>query len=232
MKNLQNALTLKQLYQLKQIGYKYNDLYQCRVTNNSKPKIVQNIVNDIIEDIQPIENNIENILNCSLCQLSNTRSRVVAGGGDYNADVMFISDTPTYLQANSDNLFVGRSSEMLINMVQKVLLVPISKIYFTHIVKCRPPNGDLATTTQAHSCLPYLHKEIELVKPKVVVTIGTEAYKYLTGDNKKIVDVRGTQIKKDGYTIIPIFHIKYLLRNPSAKKYTFEDMKLVKSLIS
>jgi len=227
MKNLQNALTLKQLYQLKQIGYKYTNLCSIKVQKSIRPKRISTP----ITDINRVEYLIDDALNCSLCQLSKTRSRVVFGGGNTDADIMFISDAPTYLQENSNQLFIGRSSDMLINMIESVLFIPKSQIYFTHIIKCRPPDAQAITTIQAHSCLPYLHKEIELVKPKIIVTIGTEAYRYLTGDSAKIEDVRGTIIKKDGYIIIPIFHIKYLLRNPSAKKYTFKDMKLVKSLI-
>jgi DNA polymerase len=228
MKNLQNALTLKQLYQLKQIGYRYTNLYPTKVQNSIKQKQIStpNMETKIVEYLQ------DDATNCSLCQLSKTRSRVVFGGGNPNADIMFVSDMPTYLQDNSNQLFIGRSSEMLINIIESVLLIPKSEVYFTHIVKCKPPNAQQITPTQIHTCLPYLHKEIELVKPKIIVTIGGEAYKYLTGDSRKISDVRGTIIKKDGYTIVPIFHIKYLLRNPSAKRYVFEDIKLVKSLMS
>jgi len=227
MRNLQNALTLKQLYQLKQIGYRYTNLYLSEIQNNIKKKHLFSKK----KDIQTVEYSRANILNCSLCQLSKSRLNVIDGGGNSDADIMFILDSPTYLQESSNRLFIGNSSQMLINMIENVLLIPKSQIYFTHIVKCRPPNAQPITPTQAHSCLPYLHKEIELVKPKIIVTIGGEAYKYLTGDNRSIADVRGTQIKKNGYTIIPTFHIKYLLRNPSAKRYVFEDMKLVRSLI-
>ena len=221
MTNLHNALLLKQLYQLKQLGYRYTDL---SIPAKKKREV----------DIESINNlNIlrEDRENCSLCELSKTRLRVVSGEGNGDADVMFISTTPNSLQEDNNSLFIGKSGELLANMIERVLLIPKSDIYLTNLVKCRPSNNTPITPTEAHSCLPYLQREIELVKPKIIVTLGIEAYNYLTGENRDIDEVRGKSIRKKSYIILPTFNINYLLRNPSAKRYAFEDMKLIKYLM-
>ena len=220
MKNLQNALTLKQLYQLKQIGYRYTNL------SPYQPKVISKN----IEDINEIDILKDEALKCSLCDLSKSRQRVIFGDGYKNADIMFISNTPNSLQESSNELFIGRGGEMLANIIERVLLIPKSQIYLTHIVKCRPPNNTPITPTEAHSCLSYIRKEIELVKPKIIITLGEEAYNYLMGKESKMEEIRGVPKKMDNYIVVPTLHINSLLRDKSAKRYVFEDMKLVRRL--
>ena len=116
-------------------------------------------------------------------------------------------------------------------MIENVLNISRSDVYITNIVKCRPPNNQIPTPTQAHTCQPYLLKQIELVKPKLIVTLGATAYHYLTSDETEISKIRGTLHTQDGYSIIPTYHPSYLLRNPSAKKEVFEDLLKVKNFI-
>jgi len=86
-------------------------------------------------------------------------------------------------------------------------------------------------TTEAHTCQPYLLKQIELINPKIIVALGATAYHYLSGDETNISKVRGTLHEQNGYTLIPTYHPSYLLRNPSAKKDVFEDLKMIKELM-
>ena len=106
-----------------------------------------------------------------------------------------------------------------------------SNVYITNIVKCHPSNNATPTPTQAHTCQPYLMKQIELIRPKLIVTLGETAYHYLTGDDTEISKVRGTIHKQNDYTVIPTYHPSYLLRNPSAKKEVFDDLLKVKELM-
>ena len=220
MKNLHNALLLKQLYQLKQLGYRYTDIAPSQYEASE------------IELPSSMETLKKQALNCHLCELSKSRTHVVFGEGNESAEILFVGEGPGATEDSTGHPFVGRAGEVLTNMIEKVLLIPRSEVYIANIVKCRPPNNRVPTPTEAHSCLPYLKKQIEIIRPKLVVTLGATAYHYLTGDESRITQIRGTVKKQNGYKVIPTFHPSYLLRNPSAKKEAFADMKLIKSLMS
>lgn len=210
---------LKQLYQLKQMGYRYTDASpsQYKASNLELPLSLEELK--------------KQAMNCHLCELSKSRTHVVFGEGSEDAKVMFVGEGPGATEDDTGKPFVGRAGEVLTKMIENVLLIPRSDVYISNIVKCRPPNNRVPTATEAHTCLPYLLKQIDSIKPKLIVTLGATAYHYLTGDESKITQIRGTIQKRDEYTIIPTFHPSYLLRNPSAKKEAFADMKLIKSLM-
>lgn len=219
MKNLRNALLLKQLYQLKQLGYNYTN-----ITVYKDDELDLTLPNTL-ESLQ------KQAYNCHLCELSKSRQKVVFGEGNPQADLLFIGEAPGATEDSSGKPFVGRSGELLTKMIENVLKISRSDVYITNIVKCRPPNNQVPTPTQAHTCQPYLLKQIELIKPKLIVTLGVTAYHYLTGDETGIAKIRGTLHKQNGYTLIPTYHPSYLLRNPSAKKEVFEDLLKIKDLM-
>jgi len=219
MKNLKNALLLKQLYQLKQLGYKYTSVtpYREETQSFALPNTLESLKKQAME--------------CHLCELSKSRHKVVFGEGNPNADVLFVGESPGAMEDASGKPFVGRSGELLTKMIENVLLISRNDVYITNIVKCRPSNNDIPTPSQAHTCQPYLMKQIELIRPKLIVTLGATAYHYLTGDDTDISKIRGTIHKQNGYIIIPTYHPSYLLRNPSAKKDVFDDLLKVKNLL-
>ncbi len=220
MKNLKNALLLKQLYQLKQLGYRYTSasIFKEDETDLALPNSLEKLK--------------EQALKCHLCELSKSRTNVVFGEGNPNAAVMFVGEGPGATEDSMGRPFVGRSGELLTKMIENVLLIPRSEVYIANIVKCRPPNNRVPTPTEAHTCQPFLNRQIELVKPKIIITLGGTAYHYLTGDETGITKVRGTLHQQHGYTLIPTYHPSFLLRNPSAKKEVFEDLKKVKALMA
>jgi DNA polymerase len=116
-------------------------------------------------------------------------------------------------------------------MIENALLIPRSSTYIANIVKCRPPGNRVPSEEEAYTCRPYLLRQIELVSPRIVVTLGATAYRYLTGDKSPVSRVRGNVIDTQKYKIVPTFHPSYLLRNPSAKKEAYRDMLLIKSLM-
>ncbi len=219
MKNLKNALLLKQLYQLKQLGYRYTSasIFKEDETDLTLPNSLEKLK--------------EQALKCHLCELSKSRTNVVFGEGNPNAAIMFVGEGPGATEDSMGRPFVGRSGELLTKMIENVLLIPRSEVYIANIVKCRPPNNRVPTPTEAHTCQPFLNRQIELVKPKIIITLGGTAYHYLTGDETGITKVRGTVHQQHGYTLIPTYHPSFLLRNPSAKKEVFEDLKKVKALM-
>ena len=219
MKNLKNALLLKQLYKLKQLGYSYTSVVPFK---EDEPNLT---LPNTLDKLQ------KQALECHLCELSKSRTNVVFGEGNTNADIMFVGEAPGSNEDASGKPFVGRSGELLTKMIENVLLMKRDDVYITNIVKCRPRDNAEPTPTQAHTCQPYLIKQIELIKPKLIIALGATAYHYLSGDETNISKVRGTIHQQNGYTLIPTYHPSYLLRNPSAKKEVFEDLKLIKELI-
>jgi len=219
MKNLKNALLLKQLYLLKQLGYKYTDLtpFKEDEPDLSLPNTLDKLKKQAME--------------CHLCQLSKSRTHVVFGEGDINAELMFVGEAPGAAEDSSGKPFIGRSGELLTKMIENVLPLSRSEVYITNIVKCRPRNNVEPTPAEAHTCQPYLLKQVELIKPRIIVALGATAYHYLSGDDTNISKVRGTVLQKKGYILVPTFHPSYLLRNPSAKKEVFEDLKMIKALL-
>lgn len=219
MKNLKNALLLKQLYQLRQLGYKYTS---ATVYKEDEPDLS---LPDTLEKLKV------QAQQCHLCELSKSRNSVVFGEGNPQADIMFIGEAPGATEDSTGKPFTGRSGELLTKMIENVLLIKRKEVYITNIVKCRPPDNRVPTPTEAHTCYSFLLKQIELVKPKLIVTLGGTAYHYMTGDETGISKIRGVLHQQNGYTLIPTYHPSFLLRNPSAKKEVFEDLKKVKALI-
>jgi len=219
MKNLHNALLLKQLYQLKQLGYRYTDItpYQEEKIDLALP--------DTLESLE------KQAQNCHLCDLSKSRQKVVFGEGNPHADILIIGEGPGATEDSAGKPFVGRSGELLSKMLENVLGLSRADVYISNIVKCRPPNNRVPTPTEAHTCQPYLLKQIELIQPKLILTLGATAYHYLTGDDTGITKVRGTVHTYGNATLIPTYHPSYLLRNPSAKKEVFEDLLKIKELM-
>jgi len=219
MKNLKNALLLRQLYQKKQLGYKYTSV---SVYKESEPDL-------------SLPNSIENLkkqaLACHLCMLSKVREKVVFGQGSLNAKVMFVGDEPSASDDSTGRVFTGRSGEILTKMIENVLEIKREDVYISNVLKCKSSNPQEISPTYAHTCYPYLLKEIELVNPTIIITLGRLAYQYLSNDDSPLDKVRGTVLTQEKYTLIPTYHPNYLLRNPSAKKSVFEDLLKVKGLI-
>ena len=220
MKNLYNALLLKQLYQLKNLGYKYT---------NEKPYSKEE------REILELENSLEALKQqaqkCTLCSLSKSRHHVVFGEGTQKVDLMFIGDVPLEIEDNAGAIFLGRGGKMLTAMIEKVLNLSREEVYLTNLLKCHPPLSQKVDESKFHTCKAYLFKEIELVQPKVIVTLGEKAYHYLTNDTTALKEVRGRVISKEDYTLFPIYHPNFLLKDPSFKQEVFLDLQNVKKLL-
>jgi len=219
MKNLHNALQLKQLHLLKQMGYRYTDI---------QPSDLEPDPAQLPDDLNSLRKMVEQ---CHLCDLSKSRHKVVFGEGDPHARLMFIGEGPGATEDSTGRPFVGRAGELLTRMIENVLHLRREQVYIANVVKCRPPGNRVPTPTEAFTCRPYLLKQIELIRPKIIMTLGATAYRYLTNDETPISRVRGHIIRTPDYLLVPTFHPSYLLRNPSAKKEAWEDLLKVKELL-
>ncbi len=217
---MQKLKLLKKLYLYRYLGYEYFE----EQFSQSESEI-DHLPNSI-KELQSI------VSGCNLCSLSKTRKNVVFGEGNIESKIIFIGEGPGMNEDNTGRPFVGKAGELLTKIIQNVLEIKREEVYIANIVKCRPPNNRVPMKEEADMCIAYLFKQIELIKPKILVTLGTTAYKYLTNDmNASITRVRGEVQQFDGMTLIPTFHPSYLLRNPSAKKDVFNDFLKIKKMM-
>ncbi len=210
---------LKNLYLLKWIGYKYID----HIELNSFGQKMD--LPNSLEELKKI------VLNCHLCDLSKTRKNVVFGEGDVDTKIMFIGEAPGATEDEMGRPFVGRAGQLLTKMIENVLEIKRDKVYIANIVKCRPPNNRVPTDDEANSCIPYLLKQIEIINPKIIVSLGATSYRYLTNDKTPISKIRGEIVKYKDRILIPTYHPSFLLRNPSKKREAYMDMLKIKSLL-
>ena len=171
MKNLKNALLLKQLYQLKQLGYKYTSVtpYKEEEPDLTLPNTLENLKKQASD--------------CHLCTLSKSREKVVFGEGNPHAKLMIVGDAPSSTDDSTGKIFTGRTGELLTKMIENVLMLKREDVYLTNLLKCKALDSQSPSPAHAHSCYPYLLKEIELVKPEIIITMGELAYNYLTDDD-------------------------------------------------
>jgi DNA polymerase len=221
MKNLHNALLLKQLYQLRRLGFNYTDIkpfsYQ-----ESQPLTLPNTIDELSIKAQ----------NCCLCSLSNSRNSVLFGEGNRQAEIMIIGDIPLKMEDKLGRIFLGKGGDMLTAMIEKVLKKERKEVYLTNLLKCRPFSTEDLNETHFHTCKAYLFKEIEIIKPKVIITLGEKSYHYLTNNNSHSIEqIRKSTITINGYTIVPTYHPNFLLKNPSFKREVFLDLKRAKELL-
>ncbi|MCK4875418.1 MAG: uracil-DNA glycosylase [Sulfurimonas sp.] len=218
MRSFQNLLLLQNLYRLKALGFEYSDSFSVNKKNsNEKPHSIEEL--------------IKNISTCHLCDLSKSRTQSMSGFGNPNADIMIIDYSVSVNEDSSNSYYTGRSGEILTNMINNVLGLKIEDVYFTHAIKCKPLNSNTPSSSEWDSCKDYLFSQIEFIKPKVVVTLGKDAYAKVTSENENFQNVRGHVIDFKEYKLIPIDHPNHLLRNPDDKKIALNDLKTIKSCI-
>ena len=168
---------------------------------------------------------------CHLCDLSKHRQRVLTGFGNVNAKIMFIDGSPSMVEDESGNSFAGRAGSSFEKMITHVLKLNIEDIYLTHVLKCRPSHNHNVLDSELSSCKPYVFKQIELVNPEIIVTLGELAYNSLIKDESNFEKIRGQKIPYEGKILIPLYHPSHLLRNPSLKKCTMDDLINIKGLL-
>ena len=156
-----------------------------------------------------------------------SRKNVLFSYGNPNSKVMFILDEPNMVEDDSGLFYKGRVGEELKSMILEVGL-NIDDIYLTSLVKCKTPNFRTLYDSEILSCLTYLYKQIELVKPKLLVSLGDVVYKSLTKDDSNLDEVRGHLIKLNKIELLPMFHPSYIIKNPSLRDEALKDLNILK----
>ncbi len=171
------------------------------------------------------------ISQCHLCDLSKSRRQSMTGIGNPNARIMLVDGHVSMAEDESGTYYAGRSGASLQKMVENVLGLSCDDIYLTHAVKCKPFASQQPSPSEWNSCKPYVLKQIDIIKPEIIVALGPDAYTMLSGDETPFEQVRGQRIKFADTYIIPIYHPQFLLRNPSLKKETLFDLNTIKGYL-
>ena len=169
-------------------------------------------------------------LNCNQCKLCSTRTNVVFGVGNPDADVMFIGEGPGENEDLQGEPFVGRAGKLLDEMLEMIGL-DRSKIYIANSIKCRPPQNRDPLNTEKDACGDYLKRQIELMQPKIIVCLGRISAAEIIKPDFKITQEHGQFFKKDGVELMALYHPAALLRDPRKKPETFEDLKRLQAKI-
>ena len=169
------------------------------------------------------------ITNCKKCRLCENRRNIVFGEGNKEAEVMFIGEGPGADEDIQGLPFVGKAGQLM-NKAFEGLEIDRSKVYIANIVKCRPPSNRVPTDEEARACLNYLRNQVVLIKPKIIVLLGSTALKNILGKDYSITSARGKWIEKKGIIYMPTWHPAALLRDESKKIEFWKDLKLVKSV--
>jgi uracil-DNA glycosylase len=163
---------------------------------------------------------------CVKCKLAKTRTQVVYGVGNPNADLMFIGEAPGRDEDEKGEPFVGRAGQLLTDII-KAMKLTRDDVYISNVVKCRPPENRNPDPEELDACRPYIRQQVGIIQPKVIVTLGKFALQSLTETSYGITATRGQWLEYNGVKVMPTYHPAYLLRTPSAKKDVWADMKLV-----
>ena len=168
---------------------------------------------------------------CSRCKLHTLgRRQVVFGVGNPQADLMFVGEAPGADEDAQGIPFVGRAGQLLTKIIEAIGLSR-DDVYIANVIKCRPPQNRNPEQDEVDTCEPFLFQQIDVIKPKVVVALGTFAARALLRTLDPISRLRGRVYEYRGAKLVPTFHPAYLLRNPGSKREVWEDMKLVRELI-
>ncbi|MDD4801494.1 MAG: uracil-DNA glycosylase [Syntrophomonas sp.] len=182
---------------------------------------------DSINNIKDYQELDELIKKCERCRLRGTCQQVVIGDGDIHADIMFIGEGPGQDEDRQGLPFVGRAGQLL-NKILVASEFNRPESYITNVVKCRPPGNRLPNPDEVKECRKLLELQISIIKPKIIVCLGSLACQTVIDPKAKISKTRGKWFIRNGIKIIASYHPAALLRNEGYKRPTWEDFKLIR----
>ena len=169
---------------------------------------------------------------CTRCKLHTLgRKQIVFGAGNPNADLMFVGEAPGADEDEQGVPFIGRAGQLLTKIIEAIGLTR-DDVYIANVIKCRPPGNRNPEPDEIAECEPFLVRQIETVKPKVIVALGTFAAHALLRTDAPISKLRGTFHEYHGAKLLPTFHPAYLLRSPERKRDVWDDMKKVRAVLT
>jgi DNA polymerase len=166
---------------------------------------------------------------CTRCDLSATRTKVVWGSGTPHTKVMVIGEAPGYHEDQQGEAFVGRAGQLLTKILQAIGFGR-DEVFITNVLKCRPPENADPQPHQVAECEPYLMRQITLIDPAVILTLGRHAARTLLRNDGSMGSLRGRVHRYEGVPLVATYHPAALLRNPSLKRPTWEDVQLLRKI--
>jgi len=216
-------------------GFRRDPVWTERVeTAGGKSKVKRQEVESEVrtaekEALETIRADIGDCTRCKLCRLG--RKQVVFGVGNPNADLMFVGEAPGRDEDIQGIPFVGRAGQKLTQIIESIGLKR-EDVYIANVIKCRPPDNRNPEPDEVETCEPFLFRQVDTIKPKVIVALGTFASKSLLKTTESISRLRGRVYDYRGAQLVPTFHPAFLLRNPSCRRDVWEDMKKVRALLN
>ncbi|HEX5962333.1 MAG TPA: uracil-DNA glycosylase, partial [Gemmatimonadales bacterium] len=175
--------------------------------------------------LQTLDEVAERIRTTHCCGLCPNRTHAVPGDGNPNARLVLIGEGPGATEDAQGKPFVGQAGNLL-NGILEAIEVPRDSVYITNIVKCRPPQNRKPLPDEIAACIPYLHRQLEIIRPKVIVTLGSTAAEAMLGVRKSLGELRNKVHTYNGIPLVVTYHPAALLRNPNWKKPTWDDVRI------
>ena len=200
----------------------------CRGFDCSKKSldIVKSWGNKEISLPETLESIRKDLGDCRRCMLCDGRRNIVFGEGDHSAKLVFVAEAPGYEEDQTGRPFVGAAGQLLTKIIQAIKLTR-EQVYICNIIKCRPPGNRNPLPDEIKACLPFLQRQIAVLKPDFICALGTFAAQTLLKTKEPISRLRGNFHKYRGIRVLPTYHPAYLLRNPDKKRDVWEDMKML-----
>lgn len=189
--------------------------------------IEETFAGESLEDIR------RDLGDCRRCKLWSTRTNLVFGEGNPKAALMFVGEGPGADEDASGRPFVGRAGQLLTRMIEAIDFKR-EDVYIANVVKSRPPQNRAPERDESEACIPFLYRQINAIRPKLIVTLGNPAMQAVLDTREGITRMRGRLVdypRIAGIKVIPTFHPAYLLRSPDKKKEAWEDMKKVRDFL-
>lgn len=178
-------------------------------------------------EARSLEELFEAIKDCMACPLGRTRTNLVLGSGNPEAEIMFVGEAPGFHEDRQGIPFVGPAGQFLDQLLRSIGLQR-SQVYIANTLKCRPPENRDPLPEELSTCTPYLFKQIEIIKPRIICTLGNHATKVLLRTASGISQLHGKLIRKGGLAYVPLFHPAAALHKPPLKAILVEDFQRLK----
>ena len=201
----------------------YNELYGNEIYLTSIPSEKETNVSSN----NSLDNYLDSIKDCLKCPLGLIRNNIVLGSGNPNAEIVFIGEAPGKDEDLQGMPFVGQSGKLLDKMLASIDL-DRKKIYIANVLKCRPPENRNPEQDEIEKCEPYLKKQLEIIKPKLIVALGRVSAITILKIKDSLTDMRNKIFNYEGIDLLVTYHPAALLRNPNFKKFAWEDFKLIR----
>lgn len=206
--------------------WKEHGIEKVRKTRTKAPTSKKKTAPPSLSSLQDVQDWLGNCKRCGLCK---DRNKIVFGVGNPKAKLMFVGEGPGADEDAQGLPFVGRAGQLL-NKVIEAMGKTREEVYIANIVKCRPPGNRVPEPGEIAQCLPFLKAQIDQIQPEMIVGLGLTAGRALLQTEETMGNIRGkfqSLAWNSNIPVLPTYHPAYLLRNPSAKKIVWDDMKLV-----